>query len=33
VSVRANGKRGGARHVIWIATAPGSGRTPTPHGA
>lgn len=23
VSVRANGKRGGARHVIWLATSPG----------
>ena len=26
VPVRANGKRGGARHVIWLATAPGPAR-------
>lgn len=25
VRVRANGKRGGARHIIWIATRPGTG--------
>lgn len=25
VRVRANGKRGGARHIIWIATRPGAG--------
>ena len=25
VAVRANGKRGGARHVIWIAAKPGAG--------
>jgi spermidine synthase len=26
VRARANGKRGGARHIIWIATNPGSGQ-------
>jgi spermidine synthase len=26
VRVRANGKRGGARHIIWIATNPGAGQ-------
>ena len=30
VRVRANGKGGGARHVIWIATSPAKGAGPSP---
>ena len=30
VRVRANGSRGGARHIIWIATRADRGRRPTP---
>jgi hypothetical protein len=30
VKARANGSRGGARHVIWVATCAGSGHQPAP---